>query len=55
VSPYSLALIQVGLGHGEQALTLLEKTEEDRNEMFGFVRNAPELDTVRSHDRFVLL
>jgi DNA-binding winged helix-turn-helix (wHTH) protein/Flp pilus assembly protein TadD len=55
VSPYSLALIYAGLGHGEQALTLLEKTEEDRNEMFGFVRNSPEFDSVRSHNRFALL
>ena len=52
VSPYALALIHAGLDHKEQALRLLDRTCEDRNEMLGFVKLSPELDGLRSDQRF---
>lgn len=52
VTPFSLALIHAGLGDKEQALGALERTCEDRNEMFGFVKGSPEFDALRSDSRF---
>ena len=52
VSPFNLALIHAGLGDKEQALVALERTCEDRNEMFGFVKGSPEFDALRSDSRF---
>lgn len=55
VSPYALALVHAGLHHSEQALRLLERTCEDRNEMVGFVKLSPELDGLRSDPRFAAM
>ena len=55
VSPYAMALVHTGLGHKQEALRSLVKTFEDRNEMLGFVKNSPELDQLRSEERFQAL
>jgi DNA-binding winged helix-turn-helix (wHTH) protein/Tfp pilus assembly protein PilF len=55
VSPFCLALIHAGLGDKEQALRALERTWEDRNEMFGLVKASPEFSSVRSEKRFEAL
>jgi tetratricopeptide (TPR) repeat protein len=52
VSPYAMALVHTGLGHKEEALHSLARTFEDRNEMLGFVKTSPELDPLRSEERF---
>jgi tetratricopeptide (TPR) repeat protein len=55
VSPFATALVHTGLGQKELALDGLEKTYEDRNEMWGFLGTSPELDSLRSEERFVAL
>lgn len=55
VSPYALALVHTGLGQNEQALRFVESTCDDRNQMLGFVRSSPELDGLRSDQRFAAL
>jgi len=55
VSPYYLAIVYVGLGEKEQALTFLEKAFADRSNGVIFMAVEPELDPVRSDPRFVAL
>jgi DNA-binding winged helix-turn-helix (wHTH) protein/Flp pilus assembly protein TadD len=55
VSPYGLALIYAGLGNNKQTLLWLERTYEDRNEMFGFVKCSPEFGGLRLDPRFAAL
>lgn len=55
VSPYALALVHAGLDQKDQALRLLQRTCEDRNEMLGFIKLSPELDGLRSDHRFTAL
>ncbi len=55
VSPYAMALVNAGLGHREEALRFLENTYADRNEMIGFLKTSPELDDLRSDQRFAAL
>lgn len=53
VSPYSVALINVGLGERERALEWLEKLYEGRDEWTLWLRVAPELEGLRADARFV--
>jgi DNA-binding winged helix-turn-helix (wHTH) protein len=55
VSPYAIALVHTGLSQKEQALRALRKTCEDRNEIVGFIKTSPELDSLRSDERFAAL
>lgn len=55
VSPFAIALVHTGLGQKELALDALQETYEDRNEMLGFIWTSPELDSLRSEQRFVAL
>jgi len=55
VSPYGVALINVGLGERERALEWLEKLYEDRDEWTLWLRVAPELEGLRADARFVSL
>lgn len=52
VSSYAMALIHTGLGKKEHALRFVENTCKDQNQMLGFVRTSPELDSLRSSQRF---
>lgn len=55
VSPYSFALVNVGLGERERAFEWLEKLYDDRDEWTLWLRVAPELEELRADARFVNL
>jgi tetratricopeptide (TPR) repeat protein len=55
VSPYCLAIVYVGLGGKEQALSFLEKAFSDRSNGLIFIAVEPELDPIRSDPRFSAL
>jgi eukaryotic-like serine/threonine-protein kinase len=52
VPAYNLAEVQLGLGHREQALAMLEKAYADRSMLLTFLKGDPEFDNVRSTSRF---
>jgi TolB-like protein/DNA-binding winged helix-turn-helix (wHTH) protein len=55
VSPYYLAIVHVGLGEKEKALSLLETALTDRSNGLIFMAVEPELDPIRSDPRFIAL
>ena len=55
VSPYYAAIVYVGLGEKEQALSFLEKAFTDRSNGLIFMGVEPELDPIRSDPRFIAL
>jgi TolB-like protein/Flp pilus assembly protein TadD len=56
VSSYNLALVYVGLGQTEEALSSLEKAYEERDGYnIAFIKTDPYLDPLRSHPRFEAL
>jgi eukaryotic-like serine/threonine-protein kinase len=55
VSPYFQAMVYVGLGRKEQALSSLEKGYSDRSMFMTLIKVDPELDPLRSEARFVAL
>ncbi|MDX6443791.1 MAG: hypothetical protein QOH71_865 [Blastocatellia bacterium] len=55
VSPYAFALIHLGLDNRPQALQMIQRTCEDRNEMLGFLKLTPEFDSLRSDQIFARL
>ncbi len=52
ISPYSIALIYIGLGQKDKTFEWLEKTYEDQNDMLVWIRIAPEVDNLRADPRF---
>jgi TolB-like protein/Tfp pilus assembly protein PilF len=52
ISPYSIALVYIGLDQKDEAFKWLEKTYEDQNDMLVWLRIAPEVDSLRSDPRF---
>ena len=55
VSPYYLAIVYVGLGEKEKALSSLETALTDRSNGLIFMAVEPELDPIRSDPRFIAL
>ena len=55
VSPYSIALIHVGLGDRDQAFAWLDKAYDDRSDYMPFLRLDPMLDGLRSDQRLAAL
>jgi TolB-like protein/DNA-binding winged helix-turn-helix (wHTH) protein len=55
VSPYSVALVHVGLGHRDQALAWLDKAYAERSDYMPYLKLEPMLDGLRSDHRFVAL
>jgi Flp pilus assembly protein TadD len=55
VSPYFLAMVYVGLGRREQALTSLEKGYADHSMFITLMKVDPEFDPLRSEPRFAEL
>jgi len=55
VSPYSVALIHVGLGDRDQALAWLEKAYVERSDYMPYLNREPMLDGLRSNPRFAAL
>lgn len=52
VPPYNIALVYVGLGNKDQAFAWLERAYADRSFYMTWLRNDPQLDTLRSDPRF---
>lgn len=52
VSPFSLALVHIGLGDHDQALQLLEKGFEIRQDAMASLKVNPRLDPLREYPRF---
>ena len=55
VSPFYIAIVYLGLGKNETAMTWLEKAYADRSNGLVFLKVEPELDPLRSSPRFVAL
>jgi TolB-like protein/DNA-binding winged helix-turn-helix (wHTH) protein/Tfp pilus assembly protein PilF len=55
VSPYYIAVVYVGLGQNNVAMTWLDKAFADRSNGLVFAKVEPELDPLRSDPRFVAL
>ncbi|MDT4965527.1 MAG: eukaryotic-like serine/threonine-protein kinase [Acidobacteriota bacterium] len=53
VSPYSIALIYVGLGEKDQALEWLDRAYEERDESYVHLKVDPRLDALRQDPRFI--
>jgi hypothetical protein len=45
----------LALGHKDEALTYLERAYEQREELMGLIRVAPDLDSLRNEPRFAIL
>ena len=52
VSPYSMVMIHLGLGQNEQALELLERLYEERNDWLVWLNVSPELRVLRDEPKF---
>src|SRR5712692_2711761 len=52
VSPYSVALVHVGLGDRDQALAWLEKAYAERSDYMPYLSREPMLDGLRADPRF---
>ena len=48
VSPYSIGVIQLGLGQKEQVLEMLERLYEERNDWLVWLKVSPELEPLRN-------
>jgi TolB-like protein/DNA-binding winged helix-turn-helix (wHTH) protein/Flp pilus assembly protein TadD len=55
VSPYSVALIDAGLGQHGEAVAWLEKAYDERSDYMPYLRLEPMLDGLRSDHRFAAL
>jgi eukaryotic-like serine/threonine-protein kinase len=55
VPPSNLAMVYIGLGQREQALTFLEKAYADRSQLLVYGAVDPEFDSLRSDPRFAAL
>jgi Tfp pilus assembly protein PilF len=55
VSPYYIAIVYLGLGKNDLAMTWLEKAFADHSNGLVFLRVEPELDPLRSNTRFIAL
>lgn len=52
ISPYSIAIIHIGLNNKEEAFNWMEKLYKDRNDWLVWLRVGPEFDPLRSDARF---
>ena len=52
VSPFSMLMIHLALGHEERTCQLLEQLYEERNEWLVWLKVSPELRPLRNHPRF---
>jgi hypothetical protein len=55
VSPYYIAMVYLGLGKKDLAMTWLEKAVADRSNGLVFAKVEPELDPLRSDPRFIAI
>ncbi len=52
VSPYKIALLYTRIGEKDKAFEYLDKAYNERSPLLVAIRSDPELDTLRSDDRF---
>jgi tetratricopeptide (TPR) repeat protein len=52
VSPYDIALVHVGLQENDEAFTWLQRALEQRSLWLGYLNVEPQLDPLRSDQRF---
>lgn len=52
VSPYSIGVIHLGLGHKDQMIEILERLYQERNDWLVWLKVSPELKTLRDDPRF---
>lgn len=52
VSPYDVAIVHVGLQENDQAFMWLERAFEQRSLWLGYLKLEPQLDSLRSDQRF---
>jgi Tfp pilus assembly protein PilF len=55
VSPYYIAMVYLGLGKNDLAVTWLEKALADHSNGLVFAKVEPELDPLRSNPRFITI
>jgi TolB-like protein/DNA-binding winged helix-turn-helix (wHTH) protein/Tfp pilus assembly protein PilF len=55
VSPYSIALVYVGLGDKDRAFEWLERTYAERSPKLVYLKVEPQLDSIRTDPRFGVL
>jgi tetratricopeptide (TPR) repeat protein len=55
IQPYMLALVLVGLGRNDEALTMLERSYDDRSALLSYLDRDPRFDPLRSSPRFTQL
>jgi TolB-like protein/Tfp pilus assembly protein PilF len=55
VSPYGISITYLGLGEREEALSWLHKAYEERNDCLVWLNVAPEMEALRSDQRFTNL
>jgi tetratricopeptide (TPR) repeat protein len=55
VSPYDIAMVHVGLQENDEALAWLQKAFEQRSPWLGYLNVEPQLDPLRSDQRFQAL
>ena len=55
VSPYYIAIVYLGLGKNDLAMTWLEKALADHSNGLVFAKVEPELDPLRSDPRFIAI
>lgn len=52
IAPYDIAIIHIGLGDKERAFEFLDRAYQDRNEQMCWLKVSPELESLRSDQRF---
>lgn len=55
INPYMLALVLVGLGRNDEALTMLEQSYSERSALLSYLGRDPRFDSLRSVPRFTAL
>jgi hypothetical protein len=55
ISPYDIAMVHVGLQENDEAFAWLQKAVEQRSLWLGYLNVEPQLDQLRSDQRFLEL
>ena len=55
IQPYMIALVLVGLGRNDEAITMLERAFDERSTLFSYLDRDPRFDALRSSPRFTAL
>jgi len=55
IQPYVLALVLVGLGRNDEAITMLERSYDERSALLSYLGRDPRFDSLRSSARFIQL